>query len=58
MLLEIWICKSNKSLMKYMPSFSKDCTYFPSHVIIGSYKFQSVGKFKYLGSENVRIIVM
>jgi hypothetical protein len=46
----------NQEKAKYMPVTRKDCTSYSSYIEIGSYKFEIVHSFTYLGSE-INIII-
>jgi hypothetical protein len=41
----------NQEKIKYMPVMRKDCSSYPSYIEIGSYIFEIVHSFTYLGSE-------
>jgi hypothetical protein len=41
----------NQDKTKYMPVTKKDCSKIPSHIEIDSYRFETVHRFTYLGSE-------
>jgi hypothetical protein len=41
----------NQEKPKYMPVTRKDCTSYPSYIETGSYKFEIVHSFTYLGSK-------